>query len=583
MEWEKDKMKIRVKTECEKQFLKNNKFNYSMTLLSLVISACMDVALAIMLYFFFVAATTGDNQTLFIGTIAGGVFCALYVLCKIIKRSFMNKYLKTALSQFKGYVFSKILSKSISEYRRESSAKFISAFSNDLNSIELNYLVGSIDIMGSVFTFVASGIAMLFFDWRIGLAMIVAAMVCSFLSMKYGRRLVKKESKTANENMGFIDQVKDLLNGFIVIKSFRAEKEVLQIFNERNVELESTKQSRRATSETVTIFGDLAGLLLNSILFSAVFALGIGFGDDAGTGAALLMVFIQLLNYMLVPVRKIGSGISNRRAAQALIDRISEAIEEDPTYVETEKEELTGVDGGIEFKNVNFGYEDDTKNILKNINIKFEKGKSYAIVGSSGSGKSTLLKLILGHMPNYDGSITIDGKEIKNLSLDSLYEHVSVIQQDVFLFDSTIQNNITMFRDFDADKLKSAIERAGLSSLIAEKGDDYPCGECGKHLSGGEKQRVSIARCLVRETPVLLMDEATAALDSETAFSVTNEILGIDGLTRIIVTHGLEESLLLRYDEIIVIQGGRIVERGHFNDLMEQKGYFYSLYNVFQS
>lgn len=583
MEWEKDKMKIRVKTECEKQFLKNNKFNYSMTLLSLVISACMDVALAIMLYFFFVAATTGDNQTLFIGTIAGGVFCALYVLCKIIKRSFMNKYLKTALSQFKGYVFSKILSKSISEYRRESSAKFISAFSNDLNSIELNYLVGSIDIMGSVFTFVASGIAMLFFDWRIGLAMIVAAMVCSFLSMKYGRRLVKKESKTANENMGFIDQVKDLLNGFIVIKSFRAEKEVLQIFNERNVELESTKQSRRATSETVTIFGDLAGLLLNSILFSAVFALGIGFGDDAGTGAALLMVFIQLLNYMLVPVRKIGSGISNRRAAQALIDRISEAIEEDPTYVETEKEELTGVDGGIEFKNVNFGYEDDTKNILKNINIKFEKGKSYAIVGSSGSGKSTLLKLILGHMPNYEGSITIDGKEIKNLSLDSLYEHVSVIQQDVFLFDSTIQNNITMFRDFDADKLKSAIERAGLSSLIAEKGDDYPCGECGKHLSGGEKQRVSIARCLVRETPVLLMDEATAALDSETAFSVTNEILGIDGLTRIIVTHGLEESLLLRYDEIIVIQGGRIVEQGHFNDLMEQKGYFYSLYNVFQS
>ncbi len=553
-----------------------------MTMLSLVISACMDVALAIMLYYFFLAATTEDTTTLMIGGIAGGIFCALYVLCKIIKRSFMNKYLKTALSQFKGYVFEKILSKSISEYRRESSAKFISAFSNDLNSIEINYLVGTIDIMGSIFTFIASGIAMLWFDLWIGLAMIVAAAVCSFLSIKFGRRLVKKESKTANQNMGFIDQVKDLLNGFIVIKSFRAEKEVLKIFDERNIELESTKQSRRATSETVTIFGDLAGLLLNSILFSFVFVFSI-VDLKAGTGAALLMVFIQLLNYMLVPVRKIGSGISNRRAAQALIDRISEAIEDDPDYVETEKEELTGVDGGIEFKGVSFCYEDDDKDVLKNIDIKFEKGKSYAIVGSSGSGKSTLLKLILGHMPNYEGSITIDGKEIKNLSLDSLYEHVSVIQQDVFLFDSTIQNNITMFRHFDADKLKSAIERAGLSSLIAEKGDDYPCGECGKHLSGGEKQRVSIARCLVRETPVLLMDEATAALDSETAFSVTNEILGIDGLTRIIITHGLEESLLKLYDEIIVIQSGRIVEQGHYSDLMEQKGYFYSLYNVFQS
>ncbi len=576
------KSKIIKISECEKQFFKNNIFNYVMTLLSLIISACMDVALAVMLYFFFVAATTGDTTTLLVGGIAGTVFCALYVICKLIKRRFMNKYLKTALSQFKDYVFGKILSKSISEFRRENSSKFISAFSNDLNSIELNYLVGTIDILGSVFTFVASGIAMLIFEWRIGLAMILAAMLCSFLSMKYGRRLVKKESKTANENMSFIDQVKDLLNGFIVIKSFRAEKEVLEIFNERNVELESSKLSRRATSETVTIFGDLAALLLNSILFSAVFALGIGFGDDAGRGAALLMVFIQLLNYMLVPVRKIGSGVSNRRAAKALIDRIADAIEDDPEYVDLEREELTGVDGGIEFSNVTFGYEDDNKEILKGINLKFEKGKSYAIVGSSGSGKSTLLKLILGHMPNYEGSITIDSKEIRNISLDSLYEYVSVIQQDVFLFDSTIQNNITMFRDFPEDKLKSAIERAGLAGLIAEKGDDYPCGECGKHLSGGEKQRVSIARCLIRETPVLLMDEATAALDAETAYSVTNEILNIDDLTRIIITHGLEESLLRRYDEIIVIQGGKIAEQGKFDDLMNKKGYFYSLYNVFQ-
>ena len=146
-------------TECEKQFLKNNKFNYAMTLLSLIISACMDVALAIMLYFFFEAAANDDQQMLFIGTVAGGIFCVLYVLCKIIKRQFMNKYLKTALSQFKGYVFKKILGKTISEFRGENSSKFISAFSNDLNSIELNYLVGTIDILGSVFTFVASAIA----------------------------------------------------------------------------------------------------------------------------------------------------------------------------------------------------------------------------------------------------------------------------------------------------------------------------------------------------------------------------------------------------------------------------------------
>jgi ABC-type multidrug transport system fused ATPase/permease subunit len=278
--------------------------------------------------------------------------------------------------------------------------------------------------------------------------------------------------------------------------------------------------------------------------------IGIGIGDN---GPALMMVFIQLLNYMLVPVRTVGTGISNRRAAKELINRISDAIERDPAYVATEKERLEGVKSGIEFKDVSFRYEEGKHDILHGISYKFEAGKSYAIVGSSGSGKSTMLKLILGHLQNYEGSVTIDGKEVRDLSLDSLYEYVSVIQQDVFLFDSTILNNITMFHEFEEEKLQSAIDRAGLSGLIAEKGADYACGESGKHLSGGEKQRVSIARCLIRETPVLLVDEATAALDAETAFSVTNEILNIENLTRIIVTHSLEEPLLRRYDEIIVV------------------------------
>ena len=552
-----------------------------MTLLSLIISAMTDIALAIMLFIFFSSATGAETALpMSFGIIAGGVFCALYVVFKVIKRKFMNKYLEKALSQFKGYVFEKILGKSISEYRDENSSKFISAFSNDLNTIEKNYLVGTLDILGAIFTFAASAITMLILEWKIALPMIFVALLCSFLSVRYGKKLIKKEKKTASENSGFIDQVKDLLSGFIVIKSFRAEKAVLKIFNERNVELESTKHSRRAVSETVTIFGDLTALLLNSILYTAMLGIGIGIGDN---GPALMMVFIQLLNYMLVPVRTVGTGISNRRAAKELINRISDAIERDPAYVATEKERLEGVKSGIEFKDVSFRYEEGKHDILHGISYKFEAGKSYAIVGSSGSGKSTMLKLILGHLQNYEGSVTIDGKEVRDLSLDSLYEYVSVIQQDVFLFDSTILNNITMFHEFEEEKLQSAIDRAGLSGLIAEKGADYACGESGKHLSGGEKQRVSIARCLIRETPVLLVDEATAALDAETAFSVTNEILNIENLTRIIVTHSLEEPLLRRYDEIIVVQGGKITEKGKFDELMAEKGYFYSLYNVFQN
>ena len=217
---------------------------------------------------------------------------------------------------------------------------------------------------------------------------------------------------------------------------------------------------------------------------------------------------------------------------------------------------------------------------LDGFSYTFEKGKNYAVVGSSGSGKSTILKLILGYYKNYHGEITMDGIPLRDINLDSLYDQISIIQQDVFLFDSSIENNITMFRSFDESKLNSAIERAGLLELIKDKGRDYSCGEGGKNLSGGEKQRISIARSLIRDTPILLMDEATSGLDNETAINVENAVLDIQGMTRIIVTHRFNESTMKRYDSILVMNKGKLVEHGTFDKLMEDKGYFYSLYNV---
>lgn len=558
-----------------------NRKNYVLTVFALVISAATDVALAFMLLYVFEAAgnTTGGSLAFAAGFGAG--FCLLYLLFRFLKRRYMNRYLKTALSQFKDYIFCRILGKSISSFGRESSAKFISAFSNDLNSIEQNYLIGSLNIIGALLSFIGSAIAMLIISWKLALPLIAFAVIFLGLSLVYGNRLVSKEKTTSNENMSFIDQVKDLLNGFIVIKSFKAENEVREIFRKQNATLETAKQNRRVTSDTVSIISDISSLVMNLTLFALGFFM-IYVANDRSIDAAVFMAFLQLTGYMLVPIRQLGIGISNRRAAQALIDRIADAVENEPEVNETRTEVLDGIDNGITLEDLSFAY-DDKKGTLDHVSFHFEKGKSYAIVGGSGSGKSTLLKLILGYYEDYTGSLKIGGKEIRNVSLDSLYDWVSVIQQDVFLFDSSLKDNITMFREFSEESLNDAISKAGLSHLVAEKGEDYSCGESGHNLSGGEKQRVSIARCLLRGTPVLLMDEATAALDSETAFSVTNEILNIDGLTRIIVTHGLEEALLRRYDEIIVIQGGKITETGHFDDLMAQKGYFYSLYNVFQS
>ena len=204
------------------------------------------------------------------------------------------------------------------------------------------------------------------------------------------------------------------------------------------------------------------------------------------------------------------------------------------------------------------------------------------MVGSSGSGKSTLLRLLMAADDSYNGSIYYDNIELRTVNPDLVYELVSLVEQNVFVFDSSIRNNITMFRNFPQEQVERAVRLAGLEQLFKAKGDGFLCGENGCNLSGGERQRISIARCLMRQTPVLLVDEATAMLDKETAFQVSNAIINLEGLTRIVVTHTLDEALLRRYDSILVLKNGSIVENGKFDELMEQTGYFYSLYTVSQ-
>lgn len=218
--------------------------------------------------------------------------------------------------------------------------------------------------------------------------------------------------------------------------------------------------------------------------------------------------------------------------------------------------------------------------LSKAVSFQFEKGKSYAIVGPSGSGKSTLLHLLMGADENYTGSIYYDDTDLHRISSDSMHQLISVIWQNVFVFNASIKDNITMFGDFPEEDIQRAVKLSGLEPLIEKRGENYLCGENGCNLSGGERQRIAIARSLLKKAPILLADEATASLDRETAFYVTKAILGIQDVTRIIVTHALDEELLRRYDCILALHNGKIAESGSFSSLMAQKGYFYSLYHV---
>lgn len=296
-----------------------------------------------------------------------------------------------------------------------------------------------------------------------------------------------------------------------------------------------------------------------------------------GVTPGILIAFVNMMGALTMPIGVMPQLFAGRKAAIALIEKMEQVLLEN--VADTEGKIVHSFTEGISIEGLSFAYTEEC-DTLKNISLTLNKGKSYAIVGSSGSGKSTLLDVIMGNYDNYKGKIMYDGTELKDIAVESLYDLISVVQQNVFIFDSTIRENITMFKEFPEEQVQQAIRLSGLAKLIEEKGADYLCGENGCNLSGGERQRISIARCLLRKMQILVADEATASLDAQTAHDVIDAILDMQEMTRVVVTHQLEENILKRYDRIIAMKNGEIVEQGGFEELLDKKGYFYSLYTV---
>lgn len=561
---------------CRKRFYAGNRTNFIMTLVCVAAGAGTDLSVAFIIRSVTEAMEFRDVQRLKTAAFLTVAATTASLLVSLAQKTFRNRYLKKGLSQFKYYVFGRLLQKPIGAFAHSDSARFISAFSNDIASIETRYLAGNVEIFNNLISFFGGLASTLYINYKLATCVLAIMIIPFSVAVKYGAGLTVREKQASSKNAAFVDQVKDLLNGFIVIKSFKAEKEALQIFEEQNAALEEVKRKRRETNDAAGIIS--GGSSLAALIVTVIIGTYFSFKGIITIGGVFASV--QLLNNMLNPVKNIIPLWSNRKAASALIDRLAEEIK--PQKSRTPKETVTGFNDSVEFRNVSFAYDEKDGKVLHDVSLKFEKGKSYVLVGGSGGGKSTVLNLITGRFTDYEGNIFIDGKELRTLGVDGLYDIVSIIQQNVFLFNATIKDNITMFKEFDDEIYEDAVKKAGLYELIALKGKEYRCGERGENLSGGEKQRVSIARCLIRNSPVLLMDEATASLDNLTAREVDEAVLGVENLTRIVVAHRLEKSSLTKYDQIVAVKGGRIVETGDFDSLMKEKGYFYSLYNASQ-
>lgn len=486
------------------------------------------------------------------------------------------RFLERAMRQYKDFAFKKLIGKSISSFRDESAAGYLSALTNDAASIETNYLAQMLAMITKAVTFIGALLLMCRYSMlmtAIAAGLTVLPLIASLLT---GNRLQAVESRVSERNGEFTAALSDCLAGFTVVKNFRAEREIFRLFAQSNKALEHEKFTGRRIKTLVGMIGAVTGIFAQLGVFIAGVYLSMK-GGSMTPGAVVL--FVNLMNFIISPIAELPGLLACRKAALGLVDKLAAALERSSSREGSET--LNRLEHGIRLENVSFAYEPG-KTVLHGINAEFEAGRAYALVGGSGSGKSTLLNLLMAAETNYSGHILADGIELSDISTESLYGTMAAIQQNVFVFNASIKDNVSMFRDFPKTEMDEAIARAHLGALIRERGEDYLCGENGSGLSGGEKQRISIARSLLKKSSVLLADEVTAALDAQTAHRVSSDILDLQGITRIVVTHTLEESLLRRYDKIFVLRGGRIEEAGSFADLMANKGYFYALFTVAQ-
>lgn len=560
-----------------KELFRKNKLNLMLTVMAAMIGAAGNLVISWLIKEI-VDLISGISKysisTLLLVT-AGGV--ALLLLAGAIDYLFLPRFRVKAMQQYRAYTFNQLLKKGIQAFSGENMSLYISALSNDVNTIEGSFIAPLQSTIQTGITFVAALALMLWYSPPLTLVAIGFSLLPIIISIVLGNRAADAEKAVSNKKEIYTGMLKDALAGFAVIKSFKAEESIARVYDEKNEAVKKVSKKRTQINVLVSYASALAGVIVQLGVF--IIAASLALSGKSITGGVAI-VFVQLMNYILSPIQVFPAFYAGAKASFALIDKLAQALNRNiPDEGEHIAPQLTD---GISVHNLDFAYEQG-KPVLTGVNMDFRAGGCYAIVGGSGSGKSTILNLLMAPSCDYQGEIRYDGKDLRTISPSSLYDLVSIIQQNVFVFNNTIRDNITMFTEFPEEKVSRAVQLSGLKQLMDEKGEDYLCGENGSGLSGGERQRISIARALLRKTPVLLIDEATASLDAETSFEVLNAILNLEGYTRVIVTHNLDENILRRCTGVFTLKDGVVLEHGTFDELMEDKGYFYSLFTISQS
>lgn len=463
-------------------------------------------------------------------------------------------------------------------YDENRTGKLMSRMVNDLNEMTELAHHGPEDLFISLIMLIGSFFAMIFIEWRLALCVYAFIPALIYIAIKRRTKMSRSFKEVRKKIAGVNAELESSLSGIRVSKAFANENYEIEKFDVGNMKFRGSKDE---AYKNMAIFMSAMGFLTN-ILNVIVIGVGGYLIYKGNMNYADLIAFTLYVNAFLVPIRKLTQFVQQFESGMTGFERFIEIMEVKPDITDHVKAvELKDVNGNIVFDSVSFSYNHSEK-ILEKIDLKVQHGKTLALVGPSGGGKTTLCHLIPRFYEISDGSISIDGVDIRQIKLDSLRNHIGLVSQDVFLFAGSIRENI-LYGGLNAseDEMIEAAKKAQIHEFISglEEGYNTNIGERGVRLSGGQKQRISIARVFLKNPEILILDEATSALDNETEVLIQKALEELSkGRTTIVIAHRL--STIKNADQIVVITESGVEEQGTHEELLAKNRLYTKLYQA---
>ncbi|APQ73770.1 ABC transporter ATP-binding protein [Clostridium botulinum] len=558
-----------------RECIKRNKLLLLLTIIFSIISSAAMVGLSLFIQTTIDYVTIGNMdgfKRILIYSVGYGILIGLlYFIYDILSKMFIRNLLK----MLRNKVFFGILRRNYKDFNSKNTADYISVLTNDMKLIEENYVVPLLLILQYSVMFGVTVILLLYLSPLVTLGIFISMLLIFIVPSIFGKTLENKQLELSNRLSFFTSKLKDIFLGYDVIRSYNLRDNTTKEFQEENNNLANAK----FTADKIFVINEsLSQILGLGTQFVAIF-LSAYLVIKGELTMGMLIAIVQLSATFVQPVIMIMSNVPKLNSVKPIIKRIDDFSNyEDTDFVGKDKPYFNS---NLEISNLYFNYGNE-RPAIDNISLRIDRNKKYAIVGGSGCGKSTLVKLMLGYYSDFNGDIKFDGNSIKNLDIEQLNKMISIIHQNVYMFDKTIKDNICLYKEFSKEQINNVLNLSGANKFIEEttNGLNYLVGENGSNLSGGQRQRIAIARALIQQTPILVLDEGTSAIDMQTAYDIESKLLSVENLTLITITHKMSEELLSLYDEIIYMENGQIVEKGNLRELLDKKDKFFRFYTV---